>query len=108
MLPEPPLDGGIKEPRWTSIHNDDLRRPGAVFLHQAEELGGVLGVQPDAAVGRRAAQRLDVGAAVDGVAAVEENRMGHRRHVVFARVIFLGHALDPVGSARRVIALAGR
>ncbi len=63
--------------------------------YQAVEFGGVARVKPDAAVGRGAAEALDVVAAVDRVTALEEDRMRHRRPVVFARIM---HSLQPFGA----------
>ena len=77
-----------------------------MLLHQPEQNGGVLRMQADAAMRGRAAEMRDLVAAVDGVAAVEEDRIGHRRPVVFAREPFALEPLRPVGAVRRAIAPA--
>src|ERR1700749_1440580 len=57
----------------------------AFAADDAEQHGGVAGMQAYAAVRRRPAKLGGVVAAVDGKTAVEEDRVRHRRIVVFVR-----------------------
>ena len=57
----------------------------AFAADDAEQHGGVAGMQAYAAVRRRPAKLGNVVAAVDGKTAVEEDRVRHRRIVVFVR-----------------------
>ena len=66
----------------------------------------VVGMQADAAVRGRPAEMRDLVGAVDGVAAVEEDRIGHRRPVVFAREPFARQPLRLVGAVGRAVAHA--
>ena len=69
-------------------HDGGCRHP--LLLHKRIEGRGIVGMQPDAAVGGRAAKLVDLITAMDRKAAMEEDRMRHRRIVVFAR--------EPVGA----------
>src|SRR5262249_58771687 len=65
--------------------------------------------RPDAAMGGGAAEAMDFVPAVDGITAVEENRMRHRRIVVLLGEPGSFHSLRSVSAARRAIAgAAGR
>ena len=55
-----------------------------MFLFTRANRVGILRMQTDAAVRRRAAEVRDFVAAVDGVPAAEEDRVRHRRPVVLA------------------------
>src|SRR5690606_7128498 len=74
--------------------------PGAGALHDLKQGRGVLRVQPHAAMRGRRAETLNLVTAVDRVAALEEDRMRHRRAVILARkpiaLEALG-AIDPDG-----------
>ena len=48
----------------------------AFALDEAKQDRGIAGIEPHAAVRRRPAELRDVVGAVDGIAAVEEDRMG--------------------------------
>src|SRR5579859_2297391 len=63
-------------PNWPVAGDDNARRI-PVRLHQPVKRRGIAGMQPDAAVRGRRTQAPDLVAAVDGVAAVEEDRMRH-------------------------------
>jgi hypothetical protein len=72
-----------------------------MLLDQREQLGGIGRVQADAAMRGRAAERADGGGAVDGIAAAEEHRIGHRA-TIFARIpaaLEPGRAVDAIGRA---------
>src|ERR1700730_15035084 len=57
----------------------------AFAFEQVEQDGGVVRVETHAAVRGRSAQPRDFVSAVNGVAAMEENRIRHRRIVIQAR-----------------------
>ena len=61
--------------------NNDRGGAHAFALHEAEEDRSVAGIEPHTAVRGRAAEMRNLVAAVDGEAAIEENRMRHRRIV---------------------------
>ena len=84
------------------------RDRGALRLDQGIELRGIGGTQPDAAVRHRPAEVGDLIGAVDRIAAAKEDRMRHRRMVVFARIMHRLKAGRMIGAARRHIAWAGR
>ena len=65
-------------------------------FHQTEQCSRIIRMKPHAAVGGRLAQFLDRCGAVNGVTAMIENRMGHRRHIVFARMPHFFQTLGPV------------
>ena len=56
-----------------SVGNGDPRRAQSVSLHQAVELGSIVGMQPDATMRGGAPQALDITGRVDGIAAEEED-----------------------------------
>ena len=101
--------GGLGEAReivWCGTVQRDPGLAGAMLLHQREELCGVGGVQPDAAMRGRAAERADGPGAMDCVAAAEEHGMGHRA-AIFARVPVLlqpGRPIDAVGRTETLAA----
>lgn len=76
---------------------------GAVaFHHRKQACGGARG-KADAAVRGGAPEPAHGIGAMDGVAAVEEDRVRHRRHLVFARVMHPAQALRAEVSARRAV-----
>src|SRR5262249_61779196 len=87
----------------------EVRAPAARTLHQSIQSAGVSWMQTDAAVRRGTAEPADLVAAVNGVSAMEENGMGHRRVVVLLREPAPGQPLRPVATVRRGVAgAAGR
>jgi hypothetical protein len=95
-----PLTATAKRNGNGSVHHDG----GATHsfaLHQTEQYRGVAGVEPYAAVRRRAAEARDLVGAMDGKTAVKEDRVRHRRIVVFAREPAPRHHLRMIGAARR-------
>src|SRR3954454_14036648 len=84
-----------------AVRNDDLR--GAVLADKLEQSARVRGAQADATVTRRTAKLADGGRAVDGKSAVEEQRVRHRRHVIFARTPHALHALHIVAPRRGLV-----
>ena len=77
-------------------------------LHHLEQFRRIAGRKPYAAMRSRAAERAGRVGAVDGVAAAEEDRMRHRRVVIFARIMHLDEMARAIASARRHIALPRR
>src|SRR6516164_5376742 len=75
----------------------------AFSQHQGEQDGGIGGMQPDAAAGRRSAKLRDVRRAVDGEIAVVEDRIGHRCIVVEGRAVVARERLRAEGPAWRAI-----
>ena len=73
-------------------------------LHHMIKFRRVSRGKTDAAMRRRASQRAGFVAAVNGVAPSEKNRMRHRRHVIFARIMHSLHSRRRKAAARRVIA----
>src|SRR5262245_4175827 len=61
-------------------------------------------MQPDAAVRGGTAEAMDLVAAVDRIAAVEEDRVRHGRVVVFLREPRSFHALGSIGAAGGAVA----
>ncbi|ESX11548.1 hypothetical protein X768_10700 [Mesorhizobium sp. LSJC265A00] len=82
---------------------------GPKVFDQLVEVGGIVGMQPHAAMRRRPSQPLDGVGRMHGVAAAEEDRMRHRRVVVFLRMPHLVHAgrLERAGR-RDMRTVAGR
>ena len=78
----------------------------AVTLHQREQRRRMRRVQPDAAMRGAAAEPLDIRGSVNGKSVMEEDRVRHRRIVVFAREITSMHRLRTEYAARRAIAAA--
>src|SRR6185312_5625945 len=70
----PPARGAFMPRRRRAFAGDDDARVLRVLLHQLEQDLGIVRMQADAAVRRRAAEMRDLVAAVDGVAFVEEDR----------------------------------
>jgi hypothetical protein len=82
----------------------DHRVAGAVLLHQRIQRGSVDRMQPDAAVGGRAPEIFDLVGAVDGVAAEEEDRVGHGRAAIDRGAVIADHGGRLEGADRRAIA----
>src|SRR5581483_8973463 len=94
--------------RDRGVGNGDAGILHALALHQREQHRRVRRMQADAAMRGDAAQLGDLGGAVDRIALVEENRMRHRRVVIFARIPRAFEALRLVLSAWGAVpALAG-
>src|SRR5262249_45662760 len=77
--------------------NSGVAQP--LLLHQGEQNGGIGGMQPDAAAGRRSAELRDVRRAVDGEIAVVEDRIWHRCIVVEGRAVVARERLRAEGPA---------
>ena len=93
---------------WNLLHHDG-GAAHAFALNDAVQHGGIRRVQSYAAVRGRPAKPCDLVAAVNGKPAVEEDRVRHRRIVVFAREPARRHHLRMIGAARRAVAgAAGR
>src|SRR4051794_38652190 len=81
----------------------------AIALHQRIKDGRIGGMEAHAAMGGGAAQRTDVCGAVNGNSAVEEDRIGHRRIVVFARMmIYVEPGRTEIAHRRTMTCSAGR
>src|SRR5580700_3961672 len=76
-------------------------------LDQVEQDGGVVRIEPYATVRGRSAEPRDFVSAVNGVAAMEENRIRHRRIVIEPRKPAPRHHLRVIGAGRRDVALPG-
>ena len=83
----------------------DANAGAVAFHHRKQARGGARG-KADAAVRGGAPEPAHGIGAMDGVAAVEEDRVRHRRHRVFARVMHPAQALRTKLSARRAVPLA--
>src|SRR4029077_13551965 len=79
-----------------------------MLFDQREQDGSVLWMQSDAAVRCRTAEMSDLVTAVNGVTAIEENRIRHRRPIVFARKTFPRQPLGAIASIRRAVSPARR
>jgi len=103
-LPGPRRAGTRLHARFKSADDDDARVPSPERLHQRIKVRRVRRVQADAAMRGRAAEALDIGGGVHGVAAVEEHRMRHRRIVVFLGIPHRRQARRPERAGRRDVA----
>src|SRR5580698_288685 len=105
-----PSSGTLKnlttDPQRGLIRDLDPRIARAVALDQSEQGCRMRGVQPDAAVRGGTAEPGDIVGAMNGEAVIEENRVRHRRVVIFAREIAAHHRLRVVDAARRAVAVA--
>ena len=90
------------------LMNHDRGRGHAVTLHQAEQDCSVLRIEPHATVRGRAAEMGDFVAAVDSEAAIKEDRMRHRRIVIFAREPTSRQHFRMIGAGRRDMAAPRR
>ena len=96
-----------REPR-TGPRNDDTGVACAMLPHDAKQGRGIGGVKPDAAMRGGAAKPGNLVAAMDRIAALEEDRVRHRRIIVLAGE---PSSLQPGGgicSVRRAVAGAPR
>src|SRR5260221_4877071 len=84
----------------------DARIARSVALDQSEQCRRMRGMQPDAAVRGGSAEPREVVGAVNGEAVIEEDRVRHRRVVIFAGEIMPRHRLRMEYAARRAIAAA--
>jgi hypothetical protein len=87
-----------------SINHPDAGAAATVALDQRVESGSIGGVQPDAAMGCRSAEPAHILGAVNGVAAIEEHRIRHRRVLILAGIVHPLQILRTEAAARRVIA----
>src|SRR5579871_5359917 len=62
--------------------NHNCRRPHAFALDQIVKSGGVIGIEPHAAVRGRPTEARDLVGAMNGVTAIKKDRMRHRRIVI--------------------------
>lgn len=78
--------------------NDDPRLASAEPLNHIIEMPRILRMQPDAAMGCRAPQPLQVIGAVDGVSAMKKDRMRHRRIIIFAGAMKTAQKCGPIAA----------
>jgi len=91
----------------SSIDDADAGVALTVALDEGVEGSGIGGVQPDAAMRSRRAEATHILGPVNGVTAIEEHRVGHRRVVIFARIMHPLQIFRMEAAARRVIAPFG-
>src|SRR5262245_29899384 len=104
--PPRPAGAAIIASSGISAADDDPGVAQAVFLRQAEEDRRVFRMQTDAAMRGRPAEALDFISGMHRIAAVEEDRVRHRRIVVFARAMIARSKIGAPGAGRRYKALA--
>src|SRR3984893_9197750 len=90
---------------WRRPGDGDLR---ALNLHHVEKARGIARGEPNAAVRDGTAERCRLISAMDRIAADEKDGIGHRRHMIFVRIMRALQLIRPVSPARRAVAATCR
>src|SRR5262245_6578762 len=91
----------------SSIDDADAGVALTIALDERVKGSGIRGVQPDAAMRSRRAEAAHILGPMNGVTAIEEHRVRHRRVVIFARIMHPLQIFRTEAAARRIIAPFG-
>src|ERR1700730_4414256 len=102
VVGQPPVaEPGIIAHLWRPSGEGNLP---PLNLHHVEKARGIARREPNAAVRDGTAERCRLISAMDRIAAGEKDGIGHRRHMIFVRIMRALQLIGPVSPARRPVA----